>query len=136
MVNRYCRAGRPKKFRTISNLKKRKIVEEDDAHVKKPCTTHLVVSPEKQEEIVLSQTTAPPVSSNNENVAIVDNSPPVIKHMIQVNRTLPSRFCKEVISASKDRRVLKGPTSKQQSSGNRLVDLDSLVDMVGKNTVC
>ena len=138
MVNRKRPPGRPKKFRPHLNLKrKRDEVESQTIPVNE--RTHLIVSPEKQEEISLSQTTAPPVSSNQDkNVVMVDDSPSSKEDTTteKRRRLLPSRVCKEVTGTLKGRKVLEGHSTKQQSSGNRLVDLDSLVDMIEGNTVC
>ena len=97
------------------------------------------MSPEKQEEIASFQTTAPPVSNNQEEnvVPMVDNSSSTKEDTTTKKRKLlPSRVCKELTSTLKGRKFLEGCSSKQQSSGNRLVDLDSLVDIIKGNTVC
>ena len=141
MVNCKRPPGRPKKHRPHHNLKKRNVVDESQTSPVENKRTHLIVSPEKQEKIASFQTTAPPVSNiQKENiVAMVDDSPSSMMKedtTALLKRTLPHRKCKEASSTPKCRKVLEGHSSKQQSSGNRLVDLDSLVDMIEGNTVC
>ena len=132
MINCKHPPGRPKKFLPHLNLKRKRYEVGESQIIPVNEKTHLIVSAEKQEEIALIQTTAPTVSNIQEEnvVAMVDDSPSTKEDMTtEKRRLLPSRVCKELTSTLKDRKVLEGCSSKQQSSGNRLVNLDSLVSV-------
>ena len=130
------RAGRPKKFNPQLNMKKMqdKMSEETkaiDVDVPPAYLESYSTGPSVTPKPVNLLPHSPPVSTNNAEICTTYvDSPLKLENVVLHQEVSPS-------SQSATSRVSKnGGKRVSKKSGNRLLDLDSLVSIIENNTVC
>ena len=136
--NRNTLPGRPRKWSphlNVKRLQRDKVNGGEAERQNDNSMTHLIVTPDR-EQVNLTPTT--PKESNKSfrigEVSIVDNSPCLERNKNETQPPTQPLLCKEINALELHKRRKRKKVCKK--SGNRLVDLDSLVEMITETTVC